>query len=44
MGKTKELLDQMNYKRPDWMYDAEYQEWLEWAERPVKYDKDEEAD
>ena len=40
MSKIKELVDTLNYERPPWLLDAEYQEWLEWAERPVIYDKD----
>lgn len=39
MSRIKELLDQLNYERPDWLLDAEYQEWLEWSERPTIYDK-----
>lgn len=32
MAKTKQLLEQLQY--PDWLLDAEYQEWLEYCERP----------
>lgn len=39
MSKIKELLDDLNREllsHPDWIMDAEYREWVEWAEKPFK--------
>ena len=43
MSKIKELLDEINQQRPDWILDAEYMEWAEWSSRPHITNKDKES-
>ncbi len=38
MGKTKQLLRDVQY--PDWLLDAEYEEWIEWCNRPELPDEE----
>ena len=40
MSRVKELLDEINQSKPDWVYDLEYLEWAEWSNRPHVNNKD----